>query len=142
MNRMVSGCAIIGLVEGLTEFAAASYATDTALLAELRATWPLARPGRARLRQRQLRLELPGRRVERLEVIGELLARGFGCGVKTRELEDSPVVDDRQEDFVAMDAEVVDAGLRDRRRLAEEAGDARAGHLEREHLVDDRANRG
>jgi hypothetical protein len=28
------------LVEGLTEFAAASYATDTALLAELRATWP------------------------------------------------------------------------------------------------------
>jgi maltokinase len=28
------------LVEGLTEFAAASYATDTALLTELRAAWP------------------------------------------------------------------------------------------------------
>jgi maltokinase len=40
MNRTVSGCAIMVLVEGLTEFAAASYATDTALLAELRATWP------------------------------------------------------------------------------------------------------
>jgi hypothetical protein len=40
MNRTVSGCAITVLVEGLTEFAAASYATETALLAELRATWP------------------------------------------------------------------------------------------------------
>jgi maltokinase len=40
MNRTVSGCAIMVLVEGLTEFAAASYATDTALLAELRARWP------------------------------------------------------------------------------------------------------
>jgi maltokinase len=40
MNRTVSGCAIMVLVEGLTEFAAASYATDTVLLAELRATWP------------------------------------------------------------------------------------------------------
>jgi maltokinase len=41
MNRTVSGCAIMVLVEGLTEFAAASYATDTTLLAELRAAWPL-----------------------------------------------------------------------------------------------------
>jgi maltokinase len=40
MNRTVSGCAIMVLVEGLTEFAASSYATDTALLAELRATLP------------------------------------------------------------------------------------------------------
>src|SRR5580765_6024037 len=40
MNRTVSGCAIMVLVEGLTEFAAASYATETGLLAELRATWP------------------------------------------------------------------------------------------------------
>src|SRR5258706_5767427 len=40
MNRTVSGCAIMVLVEGLTEFAAASYAADTALLAELRARWP------------------------------------------------------------------------------------------------------
>jgi maltokinase len=42
MNRTVSGCAIMVLVEGLTEFAAASYATDPALLAELRAAWPPA----------------------------------------------------------------------------------------------------
>jgi hypothetical protein len=41
MNRAVSGCAIMVLVEGLTGFAAASYATDTTLLAELRAAWPL-----------------------------------------------------------------------------------------------------
>jgi maltokinase len=40
MNRTVSGCAIMVLVEGLAGFAAASYATDTALLAELRAGWP------------------------------------------------------------------------------------------------------
>jgi maltokinase len=44
MNRTVSGCAIMVLVEGLTEFAAASYATDPLLLAELRASWPPA-PG-------------------------------------------------------------------------------------------------
>jgi maltokinase len=39
---MVSGCAIMVLVEGLTGFAAASYATDRALLGELRAAWPPA----------------------------------------------------------------------------------------------------
>jgi maltokinase len=39
---MVSGCAIMVLVEAQTGFAAASYATDTALLAELRAAWPPA----------------------------------------------------------------------------------------------------
>lgn len=42
MNRTVSGCAIMVLVEGLTGFAAASYATDATLLAELRAAWPPA----------------------------------------------------------------------------------------------------
>jgi hypothetical protein len=46
MNMTVSGCAITVLVEGLTEFAAASYATDTALLDELRATW-LSWPAKA-----------------------------------------------------------------------------------------------
>ena len=36
------------LVEGLTEFAAASYATDTARLTELRASWlPSRAPGDA-----------------------------------------------------------------------------------------------
>jgi maltokinase len=40
MNRMDNGCAIMVLVDGSKGFAAASYATDTALLAELRATWP------------------------------------------------------------------------------------------------------
>jgi maltokinase len=39
---MVSGCAIMVLVEAQTGFAAASYATDTRLLAELRASWPPA----------------------------------------------------------------------------------------------------
>jgi maltokinase len=42
MNRTVSGCAIMVLVEGLTGIAPASYATDTGLLAELRAGWPPA----------------------------------------------------------------------------------------------------
>jgi maltokinase len=39
---MVSGCAIMVLVEAQTGFAASSYATDKGLLAELRATWPPA----------------------------------------------------------------------------------------------------
>jgi maltokinase len=39
---MVSGCAIMVLVEAQTGFAAASYATDSRLLAELRAAWPPA----------------------------------------------------------------------------------------------------
>jgi maltokinase len=42
MNRMESGCAIMVLVEGVTGIATQSYATDSALLAELRAGWPPA----------------------------------------------------------------------------------------------------
>jgi len=45
------------LVEGLTEFAAASYATDTALLAELRATCPPSRARRCRHGYRPTDLE-------------------------------------------------------------------------------------
>jgi maltokinase len=40
MNRTVSGCAIMLLVDQVTEIVAQSYATDAALLAELRAGWP------------------------------------------------------------------------------------------------------
>jgi maltokinase len=40
MNRTVSGCAIMLLVDQVTEIVAQSYATDPALLAELRASWP------------------------------------------------------------------------------------------------------
>jgi maltokinase len=42
MNRTVSGCAIMLLVDQVTEFQAQSYATDAALLGELRASWPPA----------------------------------------------------------------------------------------------------
>ena len=41
-----------------------------------------------------------------------------------------------------MDADVVDPGLRDRGRLADEVRDPGAGHLEGEDLVDDGADRG
>jgi maltokinase len=42
MNRTVSGCAIMLLVDQVTVFEAQSYATDAALLGELRARWPPA----------------------------------------------------------------------------------------------------
>src|SRR5919106_387401 len=42
MNRTVSGCAIILLVDQVTGIATQSYASDAALLDELRAEWPPA----------------------------------------------------------------------------------------------------
>jgi maltokinase len=42
MNRTVSGCAIMLLVERVTGIATQSYATDAALLDELRGSWPPA----------------------------------------------------------------------------------------------------
>ena len=42
------------------------------------------------------------------------------------------MADDGQQDLVAVDPQVVDAGLRDGRRLAHEARDAGTGHLEGE----------
>src|SRR5262245_66343050 len=43
MNRTVSGCAIMVLVEGVTgpRVEVQSYETDAALLAELREVWPI-----------------------------------------------------------------------------------------------------
>ena len=66
----------------------------------------------------------------------------LGGGVEAGQLEDPPVPEDRQQDLVAVDADVVDAGLRDLGGLAHEARDAGARHLEREDLVDDRPDRG
>jgi maltokinase len=44
MNRTVSGCAIMLLVDDVTEIVPQSYGTDAALLDELRASWPPAEP--------------------------------------------------------------------------------------------------
>src|SRR5262245_5822365 len=41
MNRMVSGCAIMTLVERVTGIEVQSYGTDAGLLEELRASWPV-----------------------------------------------------------------------------------------------------
>ncbi len=75
-------------------------------------------------------------------MLGETAAGRLGGGVEALELEQLPVPQDRHQDLVAMDAEVIDAGLRDLRRLPDEPGDPGAGHLEREDLVDDRPDRG
>src|SRR5688500_11953073 len=44
MNRTVSGCAIMLLVDDVTEIEPQSYGTHQPLLEELRATWPPAEP--------------------------------------------------------------------------------------------------
>src|SRR4051794_12884967 len=42
MNRTVSGCAIMVLVDQVTGIGVQSYGTDAGLLAELRRSWPVA----------------------------------------------------------------------------------------------------
>ncbi len=71
-------------------------------------------------------------------MVREPAPRIFGRSIQAGQLEDLPVIEDRQEDLVAVDPEVVDAGLRDLRGLPQEPGNAGAGHLEREDLIDDR----
>ena len=77
-------------------------------------------------------------RIELDEVGREPFAVGFGLSVEAVKLEQAPVPNDRPQDVVVMDAQVEDAGLRHRGRLAQVTGDGRAGHVEREHLGRDR----
>jgi len=74
-------------------------------------------------------------------MVGKNPARLLGGGVQPGQLEDLPVLEDRQQDLVAVDSDVVDAGLGHRSGLSQKVRDARAGHLKGENLVDDRPNR-
>src|SRR6478672_2050704 len=58
----------------------------------------------------ELRFEALRARLEGGEMLDERLAGGLGRGIEAGQLEDAPVPQDRHQDLVAMDADVVDAG--------------------------------
>ena len=60
-------------------------------------------------------------------MLGKAAARLLGGRVEPLELEQPPVPDDRQEDLVAVDAQVVDPGLGDLRGLRRNPGIAAPG---------------
>ena len=94
---------------------------------------PLPGCGSAALTRRLLgghllasRDEARGLVVERGDGGGELVTGLLALGVEALELPDAPLAQQRRDDVVVVDAQVVDAGHRHLHGLAPEAGDDRA----------------
>src|SRR5258705_13918211 len=83
-------------------------------------------------------LVLARRCIELVEETVKPVAVVFGLGVETGALEDPPVTQQRPEDVVVVDAQVVDPRVGHPRGFAREAGDVAPRHLEREDLACDR----
>src|SRR5918994_558944 len=66
----------------------------------------------------------------------------LGLRVQALELEEVPVAQQRPQDLVVVDAQVIDASLSQLQGLAGKAVDADAGHVEANHLLGDRLDRG
>src|SRR4051812_47071218 len=79
--------------------------------------------------------ELGRLRVEAGEELGEFVPRLLTCGAEVGALEDLPGAQDRADDLVVVQAQVIDAGLGDDDRVLPEVGHVGAGHLEVDDLV-------
>ncbi len=80
---------------------------------------------------------LAGEGVDRLKVALDVRPGLLGRRVEAVEVEELPVPQERRNDLVVVDAEVVDPGSGDQLGLAVEVLDARPGHLEGHDLLGD-----
>src|ERR671913_1485634 len=116
--------------------------TDAARLpadaSRIRTPWLVSSSGRALLGlggSHPFGLEPAGQPVGPGQVGGQPLPGLLSLRVQALELEQVPVAQQRPQDLVVVDAQVIDASLSQLQRLVGEAVDADAGHVEANHLL-------